>query len=101
MTNANTASAPGTPSQRAAAAVLLRQARARGVKFGDRKVFLGSIPAADPKTPAGRAHLFELHQLQLIQLARADFVQAMDPALVAASEMDLGGGVSFHFLVVG
>jgi hypothetical protein len=34
-----------------------------------------------------------------LELARSDLVAAMDPEVVAASEIDLGGGVTYHFVV--
>ena len=47
-----------------------------------------------------KERLFEAHRRGELELARADLVAAMDPALVAASEM-FGGGARFHFIVRG
>jgi hypothetical protein len=74
--------------------------------FGDRKVFVSAIWYAlrrDPRWSAisldeFKARLVAAHRAGELVLARADFVAAMDPALVAASEIALDGA-SFHFLV--
>ena len=45
-----------------------------------------------------KARLVAAHRAGELTLARADLVAAMDPALVAASEI-AADGASFHFLV--
>jgi len=77
----------------------LAAARAHGTYFGARKVFLSTIPGLDLGSAACREQLDACRRAQLLVFARADFVAAMDPALVAASEWDLGGA-QMHFLVV-
>lgn len=74
----------------------LRKAAKRGVRFGNRKVFLSSI--VDLRDPQTRRVLLALHRDGMIELARADLVAAMDHNLVSASEIDADGAV-FHFLV--
>lgn len=71
----------------------------RGTRFGDRKVFLGSIPGFDLHDPALLADLDLLRRSRLVELARADLVSAMDPALVRASEWKMDGA-TYHFLVL-
>lgn len=71
----------------------------RGTRFGDRKVFLGSIPGWDLHDPTLLADLDQLRRARLIELARADLVAAMDPALVRASEWNMDGA-AYHFLVL-
>jgi hypothetical protein len=44
-----------------------------------------------------KRHLYEAHRAQLVELSRADFVQAMDPAEVSASEV-ITDGARFHFV---
>jgi hypothetical protein len=44
-----------------------------------------------------KRRLYEAHRARLIELARADFVQAMDPSEVAASEI-AADGAQFHFV---
>lgn len=74
----------------------LLAAAKHGVRFGDRKVFLGSI--ANLKDPTTRRVIAALYRDGLIQLARADLVAAMDPKLVSSSELTTDGA-TFHFLV--
>ena len=78
---------------------ILADARTRGVYFGDRKVFLGSIPGLDVNDPEWCQLLDGLRRAGLLEFARADLVAAMDPALVARSEWNQGGATN-HFLVV-
>ena len=78
---------------------ILADARMSGTLFGDRKVFIGSIPGVDLADPEWRQLLDELRRLGLLQFARADLVAAMDPALVEASEWQLDGA-TYHFLQV-
>lgn len=79
---------------------ILADAAAPGcVRFGERKIFLSTIPGIDLGDAACRAQLDELRRSGLLRFARADLVAAMDPALVAASEWQLDGA-SYNFLVV-
>ena len=73
-------------------------ARTSGVYFGDRKVFLASIPGVDLADPEWRELLDNLRRARLLEFARADLVAAMDPELVAKSEWSQGGATN-HFLV--
>jgi hypothetical protein len=74
--------------------------------FGDRKVFISSVWHALRATPPWsqldlddfKARLVSAHRQRELELARADFVSAMDPALVAASETATDG-TTFHFIV--
>ena len=74
--------------------------------FGDRKVFISSVWRALRATPPWsqldldefKARLVSAHHHRELELARADFVSAMDPALVAASETATDG-TTFHFIV--
>jgi hypothetical protein len=70
-----------------------------GTYFGDRKVFLGSIPGVDLADPDWRQLFDDLRRARLLEFARADLVAAMDPELVARSEWNQGGATN-HFLVV-
>ncbi len=76
--------------------------------FGDRKIFISSLwdelrrdrhwaslALADFKTG-----LVAAQRAGMLELARADLVAAMDPELVAASEIR-DGGASFHFMLRG
>lgn len=77
----------------------------RGV-FGERKVFISSVWDALRETPAWsqlalddlKQQLVAAHRARELELARADLVGAMDPALVAASETHTDGA-TFHFVV--
>jgi len=79
---------------------------ARDGWFGDRKVFVSAVWDELRKQPAWAAlalddfkvRLLAAHRAGSLTLARADLVAAMDPALVAASEI-AADGASFHFLV--
>lgn len=66
--------------------------------IGDRKVFLSAL--LGPIAGQDMSDIEELRRLGLIELARADFVQGMDSAMVAASQWDHPTGAQFHFLVV-
>ncbi|HEX7842885.1 MAG TPA: hypothetical protein VF469_35670, partial [Kofleriaceae bacterium] len=74
--------------------------------FGDRKVFVSAVwdqlrkgPRwAELALPEFKSRLVAAHRAGELELARADLVAAMDPALVAASEI-AADGASFHFLV--
>jgi hypothetical protein len=99
----------GSPAVRAAefADAVLRAADAVvDGWFGDRKVFVSAVWDELRREPrwaelglAGfKARLVAAHRAGELELARADLVAAMDPALVAASET-VADGASFHFLV--
>jgi len=74
--------------------------------FGDRKVFVSALWHELRKTPRWsaitldelKARLVAAHRAGELALARADLVAAMDPELVAASEITTDGA-SFHFIV--
>jgi len=74
--------------------------------FGDRKVFVSAVWSELRRDPRWaelalaefKARLVAAHRAGELTLARADLVAAMDPALVAASEI-AADGASFHFLV--
>ncbi len=87
----------------AAKAVLLARAAAQGVTLGgwflgQCKVFLGSL-GIDWKNPANAKVLRDLVRTGDLSFARADYVAAMDPAMVAASEVT-DGLSTWHFLVL-
>ncbi len=73
--------------------------------FGDRKVFISSVWSALRERPTWAAlalddfkrQLVAAHRNQQLVLTRADYVAAMDPALVAASETRTDGA-TFHFI---
>jgi hypothetical protein len=79
---------------------------ARDGVFGDRKVFISSVWRTLRARPAWEAlaldefkqQLVAAHRNQQLVLARADFVSAMDPELVEASETRTDGA-TFHFIV--
>lgn len=79
---------------------------ARDGVFGDRKVFISSVwdalrvmpPWSQLALDEFKARLVSAHRQRELELARADFVGAMDPALVAASETATDG-TTFHFIV--
>jgi hypothetical protein len=86
--------------------VLGAAARVTDGRFGDRKVFVSAVwheLRRDPRWSglalAGfKGRLLEAFRAHQLVLARADLVAAMDPALVAASEI-AADGASFHFIV--
>lgn len=78
---------------------LVADARSCGTFFGDRKVFLSTIPGVDVRDPEWRSLLEQCRRAGLLTFARADLVAAMDAALVTASEWDMDGATA-HFLVV-
>ncbi len=78
---------------------IIRDAAEYGLRFGPRKVFLGTIPGLDLQDAAGMADLATLLRCGLLSFARADLVGAMDPELVEASEWRLDIS-TFHFLVL-
>jgi hypothetical protein len=75
-------------------------------RFGDRKVFVSAVwheLRRNPRWPAVtldelKVRLVAAHRAGELTLARADLVAAMDPELVAASEITTDGA-SFHFIV--
>src|SRR5262249_10832151 len=96
------------PTPAAFAGAVLRAARQTTAGwFGDRKVFVSAVweqlrgdpPWAQLALPEFKARLVAAHRAGALTLARADLVAAMDPALVAASEITVDGA-SFHFLVL-
>jgi len=108
---------PGGPPSRVAegiagagafASAVLRAANAMQTgRFGDRKMFVSALWHELRRDPAWaattldelKARLLAAHRAGEVTLARADLVAAMDPALVAASEI-VADGASFHFVVV-
>jgi hypothetical protein len=86
--------------------VLGAAARVVDGRFGDRKVFVSAVwdelhrdPRwADLALAEFKTRLVAAHRAGELALARADLVAAMDPALVAASEI-AADGASFHFIV--
>ena len=74
--------------------------------FGDRKVFVSPVWRELRRNPRWsavtlddfKARLVAAHRAGELALARADLVAAMDPDLVAASEIT-ADGASFHFIV--
>ena len=71
-----------------------------GTYFGDRKVFLGTIPGVDLQDAECLLQLDELRRMGLVVFARADLVAAMDQALVSCSLWCPMPGVQYHFVVV-
>ena len=72
-------------------------------RFGHRKVWLSAVHRAmllDLSVPAFRAQLLAAHRRGAVELARADLVAAMNPRLVAASEL-VADGATWHFVVDG
>jgi hypothetical protein len=70
----------------------------KSARFGS-GVFLGPLLARFGTTPqAVSRDLIRLHQDDQITLSRADLVEAMDPAMVKASEIQGPGSVRFHLL---
>lgn len=97
-----------TPLNGAALIPAARDAAQRAVDgvFGDRKVFISAVYETLHAQPAfahlalddfKRALVVALREGH-IQLSRADYVSAMDPKLVAASETR-ADGATFHFIV--
>lgn len=77
----------------------------KGVLWGDRKVFLGSIPGVDLNDYTTRRTLRALVAFGDIVLGRADLVGAMDQALVESSRLYHDEGSddicrTWHFLVI-
>lgn len=103
-----TARRPAAPRRPAPASplVVVRDAAAKVKapgRFGDRKVFVSALWQRVGNTlgmslDAFKQWLVVQHRAGVLQLARADLVAAMDPDLVAASEIRFGNA-TFHFLV--
>jgi hypothetical protein len=91
--------APTHADRVALAAHILDLATRRGTLFGDRKVYLATIPGWDRNDAELLATLDTMRRERLLQFSRADFVAAMPPELVAASEWRLDGA-SYHFLCI-
>lgn len=83
--------------------VLKVAARCRDGWFGSQKLFIAPLwtqfRKAHPEIEETefRNKLLEAHRQGLLRLARADLIPAMDPELVAASELQYWGA-AFHFL---
>jgi hypothetical protein len=100
------ASHEGIPEPSLIDAVRSAARDARDGLFGDRKVFISSVWHALRATPPWsrlelddfKTRLLSAHRKRELELARADLVAAMDPALVAASETRTDGA-TFHFIV--
>jgi hypothetical protein len=78
---------------------------ARG-RFGARKVFIAAIRRALRATDYARLSraaidelLLRAHRKELLELARADLVSAMDPDEVCDSEVKHPLGAQFHFVI--
>jgi hypothetical protein len=76
---------------------------ARAGRFGDDRVFISQVwramqrPGLDEQSFKGR--LLEANQKRLLSLSRADMVELMDPAELAASEIQ-HLGATFHFIAL-
>jgi hypothetical protein len=76
-------------------------------RFHDNKVFIAPLWRASQREPSFprqtlsefKQQLFEANARHLIHLSRADHVQAMDPRVVAESEVT-HGNATFHFVLV-
>ncbi len=76
-------------------------------RFGDNKVFIAAVwrqSQAEANFPRltldeFKARLVQAHRAGLLQLSRADLVQAMDPAAVAESEVPYLNA-TFHFVLL-
>jgi hypothetical protein len=72
-------------------------------RFGDQKVYISALHH-HTRTATGltldqfKGRLVDLNRQQLITLARADYVSAMDPARVRASHTHHWGS-DFHFVL--
>ena len=72
-----------------------------GGLYGDRKAFIGAVFDASSwpmSLPEFKSRLLVEHRAGRLELARADYLAAMDPDLVARSELT-ADGASFHFIV--
>lgn len=105
--SANPEASPGHAEPTFAEAALRAAAAVEDGRFGDRKVFASAAWEVLRRAPAWsglalddfKARLLAAHRAGELTLARADLVAAMDPVLVAASEI-VADGASFHFVVV-
>ena len=94
---------PSVRSQLAVVVGAVKAIRGRG-RFGDRKVFVSALWRRVRRELGGmsldefKQWLFAQHRAGALQLARADLVSAMDPNLVASSEIRVPGA-EFHFVV--
>jgi hypothetical protein len=103
---AGAAAAPGGPPASFADDVLRAAGAATEGRFGDRKVFVSALWEQLRREPRWaelalaelKARLLAAHRAGELTLARADLVAAMDPELVAASEI-AADGASFHFVI--
>lgn len=93
------------PPEAFAQAVQATARAATSGRFGPRKVFVSAIweglrdqPGMPDSLAALKARLLAAHRAGELELTRADLVAAMDPALVAASEI-VADGATFHFVV--
>lgn len=73
-------------------------------KFGERRVFISHVyralrAALSVDEPTFKQRLLEANRARLLTLARADLVDVMDPADVAASEIRYLGA-TFHFIAL-
>lgn len=101
----NLTKARPSPSVRSRLAVVggaVKAIRGRG-RFGDRKVFVAALwrrvrRKLGMSLDEFKQWLFAQHRAGALQLARADLVSAMDPNLVASSEIRVPGA-EFHFVV--
>lgn len=80
----------------------------RGHGWGGRKVFMCDVAAAlGADLATCKAFMVAAHKAGLLTLARADLVESMDPAKVAASEAwhmpggEARGTADYHFVRVG
>jgi hypothetical protein len=95
---------PTSPAQAPLALVRHAVAAVKGPgRFGDRKVFVSALwqrvgRKVGMSLDEFKQWLFSQHRAGAVQLARADLVAAMDPKLVASSEIRVPGA-EFHFVV--
>jgi hypothetical protein len=105
-TDAGRAAATGAAQEPFAAAVRAAVAGLRDGLFGERKAFIAAAWQAlrqrvgwhELDLPTFKAKLLDAHRAGALQLARADLVAAMDPMMVASSEV-AGHGATFHFIL--
>jgi hypothetical protein len=97
-------SSPGEEALSSFAEKVLHTARtATSGRFGDDRVFISHIwramKGAGLDEQAFKTRLIEANQKRLLSLSRADMVELMDPADVAASETRYLGA-TFHFIAL-
>lgn len=103
MNNAVTNDWTQTELENFASAIKIAAAHPATAKYHGDNAFIGSIKAEHlPYSDRARfdAMLIAAHQSRLLRLRRADLVGAMDPALVASSEVRYMTA-EFHFVAVG